>query len=373
MNRTKLLAATMLIAPFLAACSGRVPDPASTAPAPTAGPDSTADTDYIALAYIEGSETLALTAADGSGTRHASLAGHCPSPVRLDWSPDGDHLMCEGGGSAGRPLPRFAVFNAAGEFVIGARADLGSFAWAPDGRRYAYTRVAANLQTGLFVGNFSSADGFSVGLAESPVWLPDGWLAAYRPSGTDIGGSDTPFLDIYIGAEARSIPGDFRPLAPILDGTAVLAASRYQVSGEFGGVTFEANIITLATREARRIPELDNRRRLFWVSPDGRRAVFVTSDPMPRLAFIDFETLAVTPKKDHPSASQANTYQRATSPSPGMAPSTGSTSVSRRTSTGSMLTAAISLSSLACPRPYSSTFRRTGPASHSSSAEARRS
>jgi len=240
------------------------------------------------VAFATEGGKLVLSSADGTVQR--TLLERCDNAII--WAPGGEHLVCISGAGED-PLLESVILDLGGAALFRFQADGGSFNWAPDGQRYAYTRTRLG-GTDLFVGNFTSAEAFSIAYAESPVWSPDGRLAAYRPPGLDLGGSDTAFLDIYRGGEATAIPGDYRPLVWVRSSAdAPIVASNYVPPLDVAA-RYEASLLVLATRQPVRIPELDDSNQ-FWVSPDGTRGVLISRTEEIGLSAIDFRTLEINP------------------------------------------------------------------------------
>lgn len=245
------------------------------------------------IAYVEAGGDIWLAPADGGEARlFAETHEDCLNPGQLLWSPDGEYLACIGA-SGNAPTTHFAIYGTDGALIFTEEGPVDHFRWSPDSGRFAYT-IMASGQAELHVRPVAGPkdEETSVGRAENPIWSRDGRLAAYRPPGTDIGGGPSAFVDIYTGAAALTIPGDYYPLAWVSD-VEILVATNRQPPNEFGRYEFEANMLHPATHQTTRVPALDGHAGFFWVSPDGSKAVFLPFEPGLRLAVVDFETLAV--------------------------------------------------------------------------------
>jgi dipeptidyl aminopeptidase/acylaminoacyl peptidase len=276
------------------------------APSPSATPQATATPKLTAivsptvsstvaqLAYIDGDGDMWLINADGSDKRSATehTPVRCLRPLGLYWSPTGQWVACVGTGPVLTPQATLVIVDLQGKPLLQMepKAQLGGFSWSPTGRDYAYVLALPDGTRQLYIepigaGGHTGATLEGVGEA---FWSPDGSQVAYAK-----GPGDT--LTIYdLASRQEKIIGDgLRPLTWVLGGTALLVASDYEEALSMFP-TYTANLLDLATRELRRMPQLDNTAQ-FWPSPDGRTVAVFTHQAGAEIALLDLTTGAVTP------------------------------------------------------------------------------
>jgi WD40 repeat protein len=253
------------------------------------------------LAYIDADGNIMLVNSDGSDAHKIADTRNCGRFPYLIWSPTGDRLTCIGSGANGEGL--VVLMDAQGQEVTELKLPgaVWPFYWSPSGQAFLY---GADGQ--LLLANDSGETLAEPGPLELSVtynaelyrglkfWSPDGRQFAYRPA-------DATEMRIYSldSAGERSLAGDYRPLAWVLGGKALLVATKYQPPVPGGYPTYEVSLLDLASGELTRVPELDNGRQ-FWVSRDGTRAAVLTqgtggTDGYPGLAMLAFPSREFKP------------------------------------------------------------------------------
>ena len=292
------MAAAFMASVALAACTQEeqagTAGPGATAaaeatPPPTLAPSVTAPQ----LAYIDGAGDIWLTDAAGSDRRN--LAGgdpvRCPRPIGLYWSPNGDWLACVGTGSPPDEQTTLFIVDIEGRPHLGMepKARLESFDWWPTGLDYTYVLRLPDGTRETNAGSIGvcSQAGPPLDDAREVFWSPDESQAAYAK-----GPGDT--LAVYDVAEhqERVIGDGLRPLAWVLDGKALVAASDERGDGMFA--TYTAHLLDPATGELTRVPQLDNDAQI-WPSPDGRTLAYFAHQAGAEISLLDLSTGTVTP------------------------------------------------------------------------------
>jgi hypothetical protein len=276
--------AAALASVLLAACgggrqTGGVPL-ASSSPVPT----SPAQIETVTpvpppnqLAYINADGNIMLVNSDGSDARKIADTSNCGRFPYLLWSPTGHTLVCIGSGANDEGL--IVLMDAQGQELADLQLDRPVLPpyWSPGGDAFLYAAAGYVLLTGPSGEGLADFGPLDLSLTYNGVpyrglkfWSPDGRQFAYRPA-------DATEMRIYSldSASERSVPGDYRPLAWVLGGQALLVATGYQPPVDQGYPTYDASLLDLASGELTRVPELDNGRQ-FWVSPDGTRAAVLT-------------------------------------------------------------------------------------------------
>jgi len=307
MRVNSLLSLAAVAGVLLAACTGDqhtegIPS-ASTSPAQT----STAQVEMATpvptpnqLAYIDATGSITLVNADGSAAGKIADTTNCGRFPNLTWSATGNRLACMGSGTNGEGL--VILMDAEGETITAL--DLPrpvSLYWSPGGEAFVYMvgpRLILADGSGQTLEDLGVLDFNPTTIAEDyrglKFWSPDGRQFAYRPA-------DATEMRIYSldSASERSLAGDYRPLAWVLGGKALLVATKYQPPFAGSYPTYEADLLDLASGELTRVPELDSGRQ-FWVSPDGTQAAVLTqgsggTDGYPGLAMLAFPSLEFKP------------------------------------------------------------------------------
>jgi hypothetical protein len=246
------------------------------------------------LAYIDADGNIMLVNADGSDARRLADAQGCGRFPSLIWSPTGHRLSCRGSGTNDEGL--IVLMDAQGQELADLRLSgpAWPFYWSPSGEAFLYGTDGQLLladDTGEALAKLGTLD-LSATYNGEPYrglkfWSPDGHQLVYRPANA----TEMRIYSLDSGSE-RAVTGDYRPLAWILGGKAILVAMKYQPPVKGSYPTYEVNLLDLAGGELTRVPELDNGRQ-FWVSPDGTRAAVLTqgspgSDGYPGLAMLAF-------------------------------------------------------------------------------------
>jgi hypothetical protein len=253
------------------------------------------------LAYIDADGSIRLVNADGSGAHKIADTKNCGRFPHLVWSPTGDRLTCIGSGTNDEGL--IVLMDAQGQELADLRLPRPALPlyWSPGGDAFLYGTGAQLLladQSGEALDELGPLD-LSLTYNGVPYgglkfWSPDGGQFVYRPA-------NATEMRIYSldSASERSLPGDYRPLAWVLGGKALLVAAGYQPPVDGGYPTYEASLLDLASGELRRVPALDNGRQ-FWVSPDGTRAAVLTqgSGGLPGLATLALPSGEFSPIPD---------------------------------------------------------------------------
>jgi len=259
------------------------------------------------LAYVDAEGNIMLVNADGSGARKLGDAERCGRSPRLIWSPIGDRLACVGSGTDDEGF--IVLIDAEGETIADLKlpATVWPFYWSPSGEAFLYSvdhRYGVDRplfladDSGRSLNDLGSVDLSVAGIAQAhhgfALWSPDGSKLAYRPA-------DATELRIYSLdlASEQSLPGDYRPLAWVLSGNALLVAARYQPPVDMSYPSYEVNLLNLASQELTRLPDLDNGRQL-WISPDGTSAAVLMphAEALPALAVLDFQSGQLIPIPD---------------------------------------------------------------------------
>jgi len=256
------------------------------------------------LAYIDADGNIMLVNADGSDARRLAGAQGCGHFPSLIWSPTGHRLICRGTGTNGEGL--IVLMNAQGQEVaeLNLPGAAWPFYWSPSGEAFLYGADGQLLLANDSGETLAEPGHLDLSVTYNAVlyrglkfWSPDGRQFVYRPA-------DATEMRVYSldsGSE-RSLAGDYRPLAWILGGKALLVATKYEppVNGSYP--SYEVNLLDLASGDLTRVPELDNGRQ-FWVSPDGTRAAVLTqgsggTDGYPELAILAFPSRESSPIPD---------------------------------------------------------------------------
>lgn len=256
------------------------------------------------LAYIDPEGNIMLVNADGSDARKLGDAERCGRLRRLIWSPTGDRLACVGSGSDDEGF--IVLIDAEGGTIADLKlpGTVWRFYWSPTGEAFLYgvddghgvdRPLFLADDSGRSLNDLGSVDLSVAGIAQAhhgfALWSPDGRSFVYRPARATE-------MRIYSSGPVseRSLAGDYRPLAWVLGGKALLVAAKYEPPVDMSYPTYEVNLLDLASEELTRLPELDNGRQL-WVSPDGTRAAVLTRRPdgLPGLAVLDFQSGQLTP------------------------------------------------------------------------------
>jgi Tol biopolymer transport system component len=265
--------------------------PAATAtPQPTATATPTA-TAAAQLAFQDAEGAIWLVNADGS---ERSLLWEGPCPTAPLWSPSGDKMACVGFGGPGATATLILTIDGK---TLATVPGGQPFAWSPTGQQFAYTTFAGTAPITSYSLTVAEADGRVVAQLDG-VQLRFRWSLSGRQIATARAAGDELVIHDLQTKQERTIPGDFLPLAWVLDDEAMLVASNYEEQ-EFGA-DYAASLLDLATGEARRVPELDDSVHQFWLSPDSRALAFL-SGPADRpdgghtISVLDLTTLTVTP------------------------------------------------------------------------------
>jgi hypothetical protein len=217
----------------------------------------------------------------------------------LSWSPNGQNLICTGGGPGISDSGVVVLMDGLGTEIATYRLnDVKSIEWAPLGDAFAMVRrdgeiIAIVDSVGAQVAEIGPAElgpGTVTTAHGSPVWSHTGDKLAYW-------NRDDRRLHIYSmqsGAELV-VDRDVRPLF-WAGNSELYVASRFQGPDPRGFVSYEANLLTLgATTEPTlvRVPPLDSGPNSgvntdVWVSPNGVQfAVLIDGEDGPALGLLD--------------------------------------------------------------------------------------
>jgi Tol biopolymer transport system component len=268
------------------------PPTAATSPTPTPSPaGSPSATAAAQLAFKDAEGAIWLVNADGS---ERSLLWEGPCPTAPLWSPSGDKMACVGFG--GPDATATLILTIDGK-TLATVSGGQPFAWSPTGQQFAYTTFAGTAPITSYSLTVAEADGRVVAQLDG-VQLRFRWSLSGRQIATARAAGDELVIHDLQTKQERTIPGDFLPLAWVLDDEAMLVASNYEEQ-EFGA-DYATSLLDLATGEARRVPELDNSVHQFWLSPNSRALAFL-SEPADRpedghtISVLDLTTLTITP------------------------------------------------------------------------------
>ena len=311
-----LAAMAVLSLAMLAACGGGGEGSPTATPVPSQGltttpPPVVSPTAFpkeaAQIAYVGADGAIWLVAADGS-ERTSLILDRCRGLSFL-WSPQGDQIACVGTLGSGALSETLAlVFDLKGHLLTRVQHP-GQFTgftwgaqfaspWSSSGRNLAYVvkewvtpTPEGELPRGAFVLIITNAGGIVASIADGqqPRWSADGGrLAYFKPP------NDTLTLYELASGREKTLGEGLRPLAWVLADKALLVAANYQ-EHELGGtwITYEVNLLDVATGEMQRVPELDNYTE-FWLSPD--RATAIVSSPRgPAIGVLDLASLQFTP------------------------------------------------------------------------------
>jgi len=258
------------------------------------------------LSYIDQEGSLWLVEPDTGERTLFAEETECGEFPNLEWSSDGDKLLCWTGGEDGQ----VEVRDASGELIRSfGRRDIVGAHWSPDGERFGYLYVdsfsveAVTEDAYYFVVADTSGELGSfpmdistplVGQASYgfPLWSPSGARLVYHGP---VVGNQT-FLHNFDTGTTTTVSGNPLPLGWALDGDALIVAENYEPPAFVDALpTFDASVQGLRSPELTRVPELDDSRQ-FWLTPDGLRAAAVHIEGSTiGLAIVDLQTGDATP------------------------------------------------------------------------------
>lgn len=280
------------------ACNGGGEGLRTATPEPSPGLTSiaspTVSSTVAQLAYIDSDGDMWLVNADGSDNRNLTERTpiRCLRPLGLYWSPTGERIACVGTGAVLTPRATLVIVDRQGKPLVQMepKARIERFSWSPTGRDYAYVLALPDGTRELYIAPIGpgAQSGATLEGVGEVFWSPDGSQVAYTK-----GPGDTLAIYDLASQEEKIIADGLRPLAWVLGGTALLVASDYR-AGQSMFPTYTANLLDLATRELKRMPQLDNSAQ-FWPSPDGRSVAVFTHQAAAEIALLDLTTGAVIP------------------------------------------------------------------------------